>query len=590
MTTPPSLRRRRWQMPHPTDGAIDALMAMGVDALSAPILAARGVQAQDAKAFLHPTLRELMPNPSSLLGMDDAARALADAIQRQERVAIWSDYDVDGATSAAVLGWFLRACGLEPHAVRIPDRITEGYGPNAAGLLALQAEGADKVFILDAGTTGFEALEAAHAAGLPVVVVDHHAAADRLPPAVAVVNPNRRDQTPGLGHLCAAGVTFLLCVATQVLLRREDHFGDAPPPNLMALLDLVALGTVCDVVPLVGLNRAFVARGLPLLSERTRPGIAALAKAAACPEAIGTRECGFALGPRINAGGRIGDSTMGARLLLAPDLDAATPLAEELSRLNNERQDLERAATEQALAMTKDGWLPGITRRLAVAVVDGHEGVVGISAARVKEALDAPAFVLAPAHDGTIKGSGRSVAGFDLGAGILAAVAQGLLVKGGGHGMAGGVTLHPEQLPAFQAFMDARIAESAYGRDGVSLSIDLAIPLERATLGLLDAVQALAPFGMGNPTPRFAITGARLEKVQVLKDRHLKCVFTTATMGMAGPVLEGLLWNEANTPFADALKSLEGHTVDVVGGLEDNTWNGRRKLQMKVEDVRPHAA
>jgi len=460
-----------------------------VDSLAAPILAARGVDPNAAATFLRPTLRALLPNPSTLLGMDVAADRLVQAITQGERIAIWSDYDVDGATSAAVLGWFLRGARVEPHTVRIPDRITEGYGPNAEGLLALQAEGADLVCILDAGTTAFEPLAAAAAAHLPVLVVDHHAAEDTLPQAVAVVNPNRRDQPPGLGHLCAAGVVFVLCVAVNTRLRAAGWFGAGNGVDLMGLLDLVALGTICDVVPLVGLNRAFVTRGLPALSERTRPGIAALARAAACPESIGTRECGFGLGPRINAGGRIGDSTMGARLLLAQTLDEADQLADTLSGLNHDRQGLEKSATQQAVEACSVGWVPGVTRRLAVAVVDGHEGVVGISAARVKEALDAPAFVLAEAHDGTIKGSGRSVPGFDLGAAILAAKAEGLLIKGGGHAMAGGITLTREALPAFTAFMDARIAESTYAQEGVTVSVDMGVPIGRATLGLVDAVQ-----------------------------------------------------------------------------------------------------
>lgn len=584
---PLSLRNRRWIIPSPTEGAIDALVAAGAGSLAAPILAARAIPPEDVEDFLKPTLRSLLPNPSLLQGMDVAADTLAAAIAQGKRIAIWSDYDVDGATSAAVLGWFLRGCGVEPHLLRIPDRLTEGYGPNTPGLLALQDEGAELVCILDAGTTAFEPLEAAHHAGLPVIVVDHHAAEDTLPKAVAVVNPNRRDQLPGLGHLCAAGVVFLLSVAVNTRLRKLGHFpAGSKGADLMGLLDLVALGTVCDVVSLTGLNRAFVTRGLPILSERARPGIAALAEAAACGDAIGTRECGFALGPRINAGGRIGDSKMGAMLLLARDADEAIPLAQELSRLNNERQEMERSATKQALEIASLGWVPGETRRLAIAIVDGHEGVVGISAARVKEALDAPAFVLAAAHDGTIKGSGRSVTGFDLGAAVLAAKAAGLLIKGGGHAMAAGITLDPARLDEFRAFMDARIAESDYAQDGIIVKVDMGIPIRRATIGLVDAVQNLAPFGMGNPTPRFAITGALLGEVRVLKDKHLKCLFLDPQTGMAGPQLEGIIWNEANTPFADALRAHKGQIVDAVGGLEINEWRGKRSLQMKLEDVR----
>lgn len=580
-TSTRSLRNRIWDVPQVTEGHIDSLVAAGASALSAPILAARDFQADTLADFLDPKLRSLLPNPSFFKDMDVTADRLCEAIINNQTIAIWSDYDVDGATSAGVLGRYLALCGITP-ILRIPDRITEGYGPNAEGLLDLQKEGADLVCILDAGTVAFEPLEAAHKAGLDIIVVDHHAAEDTLPPCIGVVNPNRQDQEPGYGHLCAAGMTFLFIVALNLRLRKKAFFKTSP--DLMSFMDLVALGTICDVVPLTGLNRAFVMRGLPILSDRQTPGIEALAAVSKCGDAIGVRECGFALGPRINAGGRIGDSSLGARLLLETDREKAFEMAKTLGELNHERQEMERSCTQQAMEAVSD-MIPGQDRRLAVAVVDAHEGVVGISASRLKDAVDAPSFVLAPTPEGTLKGSGRSVSGFDLGAAIIAARKAGLLIKGGGHAMAGGLTLEIEKLDAFRAFMDDEIKKSAYYTNGVISKVDAAIPLRKATLGLVDAVQHLAPFGMGNPTPRLVVGPVLLAEVKVLKDTHLKLVFQDPSMKDAGPQLEGLMWNEANTPFAQALKPLQGELVYALGGLEINTWNGRSKVQMKLDDV-----
>ena len=585
-----SLKNRTWQMPHISGAELDALIAQGANALTAPILAARGMAPEDVGDFLAPMLRTQMPNPSFFKDMDAAADRLVAAIRGGERIAIWSDYDVDGATSAATLGRFLRDCGHTNWSVTIPDRITEGYGPNADGLRALQDDGAKLTCILDSGTVAFDPLTAARDSGLDVVVVDHHAAEDSLPPAVAIVNPNRLDQDAGYGHVCAAGMTFLLVVAANLRLRDTDYFDGtdgrpSTPPDLMGYLDLVALGTICDVVPLTTLNRAFVMRGLPILSQRRLPGIAALAEVASCGPEIDARACGFALGPRINAGGRIGNSGAGAALLLETDPDQAREQADELNRLNTERQDMEKSCTAAALEQIQD-FAPGETRALALAVVDAHEGIVGISAARVKEALDAPAFVLAPTPDGILKGSGRSVSGFDLGAAIIKARKAGLLVKGGGHAMAGGISIEEDKLGDFVAFMNAEIAASSYAETGVVSRVDAIVPLDQATTGLVDAAQGLAPFGMGNPSPRFALPGVRIGDVRVLKDKHLKLTFEDPDLGGAGKQVEGLIWNAVGTPFGDALRGLAGEIVDVLGGLEINEWRGNRRVQMKIDDVR----
>jgi len=651
----PSFRNRAWKAPEFSEADVDSLIGGGANALTAPILAARGMAEKEVAKFLKPKIRTLLPDPSSFKDMDAAADRLVEAINQGQKIAIWSDYDVDGATSAATLGRFLRDCGHRNYEIYIPDRITEGYGPNAEGLLALQKAGAELVVILDAGTVAFEPLEAAHAAGLDVVVIDHHAAEPELPPAVAIVNPNRLDQEEGYNHVCAAGMTFIFAIAANLRLRKQFFFDGQEgrpenPPELMSYLDLVALGTICDVVPLTTINRAFVTSGLPYLSQRNLPGIKALASVAACNDEIDPRACGFALGPRINAGGRIGDSGLGAALLLCEDEELAQDMAQTLDDLNRERQDMEKACTAAALEQVlpcedldaagadvekasepeEDGlsdkvmdviaqllpsddkeadveseeiaeldkkaatmrpleqqvFVPGETRALAVAIVDAHEGIVGISAARVKEALDCPAFVLAPTPEGWLKGSGRSVPGFDLGAAIIGARKAGLLVKGGGHAMAGGITIERDKLEAFVDFVNAEIAKSEYADIGVLSKVDAVVSLDRATTGLVDATQSLAPFGMGNPTPRFVLEGVLLADVRILKDKHVKCIFQDPEMGPAGKIVEGLIWNAVGTPFGDALRDARGQIVDVLGALEVNEWNGRRRVQMKIEDAR----
>lgn len=587
-----SFRNRLWSNPDFTAMEVDALVAAGANALTAPILAARKMDPDTVDDYLSPTIRSLLPNPSFFKDMDVAAQRIAEAITSKQSIAIWSDYDVDGATSAATLGRFLRDCGVEDFSIYIPDRIAEGYGPNAEGLLALQKQGADLVCILDSGTTAYEALDAADEANLDIVVIDHHAAEEELPKALALVNPNRLDQEEGYGHVCAAGMTFIATVAINMILRKQGWFDgvDGRPekaPDLMTYLDLVALGTICDVVPLTTINRAFVMRGLPYLSERQMPGIKALAAVAACGDEIDPRACGFALGPRINAGGRIGESGAGAALLLCTDEDEAIAMAQNLDDLNRERQEMEKHCTQQALDQVRDHFIPGETRKIAIAVVDAHEGIVGISAARLKEAVDAPAFVLASTPEGTLKGSGRSVPGFDLGAAIIAARKAGILLKGGGHAMAGGITLENEKIEEFTAFMNAAIERSEYFATGIISKVDVIVPIDKATTGMVDATQSLAPFGMGNATPRFVLSRVHLADVRILKEKHIKCIFEDPELGPAGKRVEGLIWNAVGTPFGDALRDNKGKNVDVLGALEINEWNGNRRIQMKIDDVRP---
>lgn len=583
-----SLMGRAWKVSEPDAGAVSRLRSAGESDIRARLLAARGVTPDSLADFLDPKLKAMMPNPSIFLDMDKAARRLADAIRAGEKIGIWSDYDADGATSAAILGRFLRLCHRPDFHLRIPDRIAEGYGPNTPGLLEMKALGYNLVCVLDAGTTAFEPIAGAAGQGMEILVIDHHAAEETLPQALAVVNPNRKDQAPGYGHLCAAGMTFLFTVAVTMVLRNEGWFDGkdgrpASTPELMTLLDLVALGTVCDVVPLTGLNRAFVARGLSVMNKRGNAGINALARVGKIDDdaIITERNCGWVLGPRINAGGRIGQSVSGARLLLEDDAEIAQAMAEELNELNTQRKEIGSETTEQAIAQL-EGRVRGVDRGLALAVVeDAHEGVVGISAARLREAYDAPAIVLARAHDGCLKGSARSVPGFDIGHAIIAARVAGILVKGGGHGMAGGLTIEEARLGEFIAFMNAEIARTEYASTGVVTQADLSLPIGDLRVDDIRAMERLSPFGTANETPRLIIRGAILKEIRVLKEKHFKM---TLQDGPAQMLV--IMWGVVDTPLDPQIRALMGQSVDVYGEAQINAFRGKESAELIVSDIR----
>lgn len=588
-----SLKGRAWRVRAQDPSLARSLERAGLNGFAARLMSGRGLGDISPKDFLEPTVRALMPDPSRFRDMDVGASHLSDRIVEGDRIGVWSDYDADGATSAAVLIRFLRSLGVEHIPLRIPDRIREGYGPNTPGLLGMKKEGCVTVCVLDAGITAFEPLAAAKAAGLEVIVIDHHAAEATIPEAVAVINANRQDESPGYGHLCAAGMTFIFCVAVTRELRRRGWFDGkegrpSAAPDLMRLLDLVAIGTVADVVPLTGLNRAFVTRGLTYLNKREKPGIAALLELADvnAEKQVTAEDCGWRLGPRINAGGRISDSTLGARCLITDDPEEGRVLAEELHRCNAERQALEAEVTAQALAQAS-GHERGLTRRSAIAVVTGHEGVVGISAARVREAVDAPAIVLTSDHEGHLKGSARSVPGFDIGHAIISARRSGLIIKGGGHGMAGGLSLRPDQLEAFQAFLDAEIAKSAYAVDGVVTDADLELRPRDLSVADIEALAPLAPFGTANPEPLVMIRGAELREIVILKSRrtqkeaHFKLI-----LGDGQNTINGLIWNVVGTPYGNAVLDLVGSVVDVLGAPGINLYRGEKSPQILIEDLR----
>jgi single-stranded-DNA-specific exonuclease len=552
----------------------------GLPDVVARVVAGRGIGVDAVEAFLAPSLRAALPDPSTLTDMDRAAVRLADAVEAGEPIGIVADYDVDGASSAAILDRYLAAVGRPPR-VHVPDRIAEGYGVSIAAVESLADAGATLLVAVDCGTSSHAALARAAALGLDVVVLDHHPAPTALPPAVALVNPNRQDDLSGLGTLCAAGVTFLAVVALNRDLRRRGRFAGRREPDLLALLDLVALGTVCDVVPLVGLNRAFVARGLAVMRMRANIGLAALADAARLNGPPAAWHLGFLLGPRINAGGRIGDSGLGARLLATDDPAEAARIAADLDTLNRVRQDVEADALVQADAMTID---IGDDPVVVVAGADWHPGVVGLVAARLKERTGRPAIAIA---SGNGAGSGRSIAGVDLGAAIAAAVEAGILVKGGGHAMAAGVTIEPARVDDLRRFLCARLAGAvAASRAAAGLDVDAALSAAAATPELVEMIEKAGPFGAGCPEPVFAFAGHRIVDALVVGGSHVKVVLA----GGDGARLEAISFRSAEAPLGRALIAARGSVRHVAGTLGIDSWGGGRKVVLRLMDLADPAA
>ncbi|MCW5721400.1 MAG: single-stranded-DNA-specific exonuclease RecJ [Devosia sp.] len=552
----------------------------GVSDILARILAGRGVGLEDAGLYLEPTIRALMPDPSTLTAMDDLAERLAKAIADNEAIALFGDYDVDGATSCALMVRYLGHFGLTPQ-VHIPDRIFEGYGPNIAAMDKLIDAGASLIVTLDCGTTSDKPIAHARERGADVLVIDHHLSDHDLPPANALVNPNRPDDISGLGYLCAAGVTFMVLVAVNRVLRQR---GDTGLPDLMRLLDLVALGTVCDVVPLVGLNRAFVIRGLEIARRGDNRGLAALALASRVSGPLNPYHLGFLIGPRINAGGRIGNAALGTQLLALDDEHQALVIAARLDELNTERQRIEVAAVEEAVAVAEAeigaGEGPPV---LVLASENWHAGIVGLIAARLKERFERPAFAIALHPDGTGTGSGRSVPGVDLGSAVIAAVETGLVPKGGGHAMAAGVTLRPGELGPFRSFLADRLeVDVRAARAASALRIDAALTARGANIELLHKIEKAGPFGSGNPAPVFAFPAHRARFAQVVgKGGHVS--FTLASDD--GARLKAIAFRAAGTPLGDMLLR-DGETpLHFAGGLSIDHYQGREQVQFRLTDI-----
>jgi single-stranded-DNA-specific exonuclease len=545
------------------------------------MLAARGQSPETAAGFLAPRLRDLLPDPSTLKDMDQAADRLASAIVQGERVAIFGDYDVDGATSAALLMRFLRSAGAADPLLYVPDRMREGYGPNEAAFRALRGQGAALVITVDCGITSFAALEEAARLGMDVIIADHHVAEPSLPIARAVVNPNRLDETFPYRNLAAVGVVYLMVIATNRALRRRGWFTETrPEPDLLQWLDLVALGTVCDVVSLSGLNRALAAQGLKVMARRNNPGLRALCDVARVNERLDAYHAGFLLGPRVNAGGRVGQSDLGARLLATDDPIVAADLARQLDAYNEERRALEtevlEAAVHQAEAQAADN-----PHLLFVAGRGWHPGVIGIVAGRLKERYQRPACVVA-LEDGVGKASGRSVMGLHLGQAIIAAREAGLVLKGGGHAMAAGFEVREEMLPALQRFVAARFHDHLDGTPLVpTLLIDGALQGRAASPELIESLDRLAPFGAGNAEPRFVFPAQRVVMADVVGTDHVRCVLN----GPDGGRLKAIAFRAACDELGRALLAGRGAALHVAGRLKLDSWQGREQVQIQIEDA-----
>ncbi len=553
--------------------------------LLARILAGRNVEADAVETFLEPTIKHSMPDPYVLTTMKEAAIRIADGIERRECFAIFGDYDVDGATSAALLARFLHQCGIEP-IIHIPDRLFEGYGPNVDAVRALAARGATLMVCVDCGTTSIEPLQKAKELGVDVVVIDHHQADETLPPAIAVVNPNRRDDLSGLGHLAAVGLTFMTVVAINRTLRERGFWrADRPEPDLLGFLDDVALGTVADVVPLTGLNRAFVAKGLIALRRRERAGHVSpmdVARLAGPPEAW---HLGFLLGPRINAGGRIGRADLGVRLLIENDPIEAAKIAAELDRLNRERQTIEQDTLAQAEAEAIAAL--GLEEKGAVVVTAAegwHPGIVGLVAARLKEKFGRPAFAIALEPGGLGTGSGRSISGVDIGRAVRRAVSDGLLIKGGGHAMAAGVTLRKAALGELRAYLEAALAsEVEIARRSNGLMIDGAVTAAAANADLVAMIGRAGPFGAGNPEPVIALPAHTVTYAEDIGQAHVRVRLQSAD----GTSMNAMAFRAAGQRLGAALRDSRGLRVHAAGSFALDRYQGEERVQFRLTDIAP---
>ncbi|WP_062211396.1 single-stranded-DNA-specific exonuclease RecJ [Aureimonas sp. AU12] len=550
--------------------------------LVARVLAARGVEADEAPRFLDPTIRDLMPDPSTLTQMDVAAARLADAVERREGIAIFGDYDVDGAASAALLHRYLRHMGIDAP-IRIPDRVTEGYGPNPHAMRDMAAAGATLIVTVDCGTGSFDALEAARAIGVDVLVLDHHQTGPALPPAVAIVNPNRQDDLSGQGHLCAAGVVFMTLVAVSRELRRRGH-SPASLPNILDDLDIVALATVCDVVPLIGFNRALVVRGLVRMRSLENAGLKALAEVSRLAGPIDTFHLGFLLGPRINAGGRIGEAHLGSRLLTIRDAGEAHELAEQLHLLNAERQAMEKdmlaEAEHEVRTEIGNGTGPAI---LVAGGANWHPGIVGLIAARLRERFARPAFAISFDAKGRGTGSGRSIPGFDIGGFVRRAVEDGILVKGGGHGMAAGLTIERERLADFRAAAEDQARETVTRLMANDLlRFDGAVSAVGLTTALVEKLERAGPFGAGHAQPLFALPRHRLvSALEVGTGGHVKATLRSAD----GADASAIAFRAVGSPLGDALMRNRDRLVHAAGTLSIDRYQGREKVSVRITDI-----
>ena len=580
-----SLTGRRWAARLADERtALAIAQRHGLPDAVARLLASRDVDLDSVTEFLDPTLRRFLPDPLHLKDMDVAIARLVRAVQGGERIVVFGDYDVDGATSSALLLRFFRSIGGNI-GVYIPDRRKEGYGPNAPALVKLKADGAAVVVTVDCGVTAFEPLAEARRVGLDTIVIDHHMAEITLPDAIAVVDPNRIDDASPHKQMAAVGVAFLLAVGVNRALREANWYGASrPEPDLRQWLDLVALGTVCDVVPLTGVNRALVRQGLKVMAERRNVGLAALADVARLKEVPGAYHLGFLLGPRVNAGGRVGQADLGARLLSSDDPHEVGALALRLDEFNAERRAIERDVLDQAISRVEGLYGPdrkGLPAALVIESDGWHVGVIGIVASRLVERYGRPAFVIG--LDGDLgKGSGRSVRGVDLGAAVIAARQAGLLVNGGGHAMAAGLTVTREALPGLARFLDERIAPQLGAAPPVrELGIDAALAPAAATQELVEMIERVGPFGAGNALPRFVLKSVRVSYAQTVGEGHVRCTLVGAERGR----VDAIAFRANQSALGPALLDPARPVLHVAGALRIDRFGGRESVRLQIDDA-----
>jgi single-stranded-DNA-specific exonuclease len=552
---------------------------LGISAIAGRVMAARDVALDEASQFLQPTLRDLLPDPYHFKGMQDGVERTLNAIINKETIAVFGDYDVDGATSSALLRRYLNAVGAE-NCVYIPDRLEEGYGPNAPAMDHLKSQGVSLVITVDCGTTSFEALGHAKEIGLDVVIVDHHEAEVKHPDCVALINPKRHDEDGRFGHLAAVGMTFLFCVGLNRALREAEYFKDGcKEPDLRNLLDIVALGTVCDVVPLVGLNRAFVIQGLKVMARRQNVGLAALSDVAGVNQAPESYHAGFVLGPRVNAGGRVGESGLGSVLLSTDNPQEAMNIAKSLDIYNAERKELEQNVLDEAITYVEQQSV----KNIVIAVGHGwHPGVIGIVASRLKERYSLPAVVISFNEEGMGHGSGRSVSGVDLGTAIIAARQAGLLTKGGGHAMAAGFSVAEDQLNGFKDFLEDRIGiqieekniQPTYKADGV-------VNPQGLTPAMVEELEQIGPFGAGNAQPRFVLQSMIVKRADVVGKDHVRCFLSDHS----GINLKAIAFRALDSEIGQALLQANARKLHVAGKLKLDTWGGGNSVQFLIDDV-----
>ncbi|MCE3232586.1 MAG: recJ [Rickettsiaceae bacterium] len=554
---------------------------LGLPEILTRILLARGVGLEAVEDFLSPTLKKSLPDPFALLDMDKAAERLANAVIKGEEIAVYGDYDVDGATSAALLKRFFRELDNEP-VVYIPDRIKEGYGPNTDALLELRRHGIDVCITVDCGTLSFEPLAEAKKAGMDMIVVDHHLGAETLPDAYAIVNPNRLDETSDQRHLAAVGVVFLLAVAVNSKLRERGWFKERKAPDLLSLLDVVALGTVCDVVPLVGANRAFVSQGLKVMKARKNIGISALIDIADIDEMPNAYHLGFLLGPRINAGGRVGQSDLGARLLSTEDIDEAYQISEALDKFNAERRAIEAMVLESAISQVEKN---GTDSPMLFAVgTEWHPGVIGIVSSRVTERFNRPSAVIS-LKDGIGKASARSVNGIDLGSAIVAANQAGLLISGGGHAMAAGFTVEEAKIGELLRFLNDRFSDNVEAYATRKIKLDGHLSIDAVTLELADAVKQVEPFGTSNPEPRFVFADVFVIRADIVGADHIKCILGSDNTGNTGKTIKAMAFRSLETPVGKVLLARRGQKINIAGRIKSSHWQGVDRVELIIDDV-----